>query len=147
MRKVVLLALCLVMCMTVITASAEVDLKAMSVEELIELRNQIREELLLRWKPEVETLYSGRYNAGASLPQGKYTLRFTGADSVGSIVIYESENYYQNALIGYHPIESSILYEKHDISNGMTIVISVENSNMLVVDGEFEVIAYEALAE
>lgn len=146
MRKIVLLTLCLVMCMTVISASAEVDLKAMSIEELIELRNQIREELLLRWKPEVETLYSGRYNAGASLPQGKYTLRFTGADSVGSIVIYESENSYQNALIGYHPIESSILYEKHGISNGMTIVISVENSNMLVIDGEFEVVAYEALA-
>lgn len=69
----VLLALLITVSCTGFCIAAENDLSAMTIDELVTLRNQITAEIISRI-PDAEPFYSGKYTAGVDIKEGSYTI-------------------------------------------------------------------------
>ena len=75
MKKLIGIVAAVLMIVTISGAcmAAENDLKSMSLDELVTLRNQITAEIISRI-PDAEPFYSGKYTAGVDIKEGSYTI-------------------------------------------------------------------------
>jgi len=75
MKKMCGIVVAIVMIITISGSSmaADADLKSMSLDELVTLRNQITAEIFSRI-PDAEPFYSGKYTAGVDIKEGCYTI-------------------------------------------------------------------------
>lgn len=73
--------------------AASVDVKTMTTEELVELRNQICEELTERSDFTDDVIYVGDYVVGTDIKAGQYVIQYVSEllDSPGVILVYSSK--------------------------------------------------------
>lgn len=85
---------------TLFTTSAyasSVDVKTMTTEELVELRNQISEELTQRSDFTDELIYIGDYVVGSDIKAGQYIIKYISEipDGTGVILVYSSKEEFE----------------------------------------------------
>lgn len=97
MKKVLAFLLVCILFVTPVFAEG-VDLSSMSVEELIQLHNQIDEILADKFKCELDVIYPGTYVVGRDIKEGRYILNClkTGIVNFWIITFYENEEELEN---------------------------------------------------
>lgn len=78
MKKIVALLLAVLICLGSFPAFADVDLSGYTQEELLALREAIKQELLKRGIEKEVTVPIGMYEVGVDIPAGTYTLKPNG---------------------------------------------------------------------
>lgn len=88
-------ALCLIAVILFLPAlaSAEIDLKAMTVEELVVLKTAIVKELLERNEIKEVSVPAGEYTVGEDIPAGNYTVYADSAACMLTVNEYEALHY------------------------------------------------------
>lgn len=97
MKKVLAFLLVCILFVTPVFAEG-MDLSSMSVEELIQLHNQIDEILADKFKCELDVIYPGTYVVGRDIKEGRYLLNClrTGSVNYWIITFYENEEEFKN---------------------------------------------------
>ncbi len=100
MKRIVAIVLTIIMMVGCLTAAAEgiIDFSGYSLEELLEIRNELSEEIAKRPGGVKMTLTDGKYRIGDDIPAGVYTLKFSPDDEDGErtdYYVYESESMYK----------------------------------------------------
>lgn len=97
MKKVLAFLLVCILFVTPVFAEG-MDLSSMSVEELIQLHNQIDEILADKFKCELGVIYPGIYVVGKDIKEGRYLLNClkTGMVNFWIITLYENEDEFEN---------------------------------------------------
>ena len=102
MKKLISVALSILLlmaCFTTAMAEGTIDFSGYSLEELLEIRSDLADEIASRPGGEKMTLGSGQYKIGEDLPAGVYTFKFVqNGDSDVSrtdYYIYENESMYK----------------------------------------------------
>lgn len=94
-------------------AMAEVDLKSMSFDELVNLQNQILEEVVSREEFKCVSVPAGEYTVGSDIPAGDYTI----TNSVKSAMVTLYVNGFESAyhLTSTDPVIGKLSLEDGDI--------------------------------
>lgn len=102
MKRIMSLVVALVLmtgCFVTSLAEGEIDFAEYSLEELLEIRDQLADEIAKRLGGEKMVLGSGQYKIGEDLPAGIYTFKFiqNGDNEVSrtDYYIYENESMYK----------------------------------------------------
>lgn len=110
-----LLALLCVLILVPCMALAEIDLSALSIDELIALKTQITSELLKREEIKEAKVPAGEYIVGEDIPAGKYTIT---TDAVLIMVAVDG------GLSAIHTITSGDSIGKIVLENGQKVQIT-----------------------
>lgn len=71
------IAIAVLMCFVLSTCFAEgLDLESMTLDQLVDLRNEIQEAIDSRAHGESKQVYSGYYTAGSDIPVGSYQVTY-----------------------------------------------------------------------
>ncbi len=126
MRKIVVMMVMLIMLVALVPAHAEsIDLEALSLDELVSLRNRITDIISTRTVSSENEIYSGEYIVGEDIKPGKYILTFVRLVedcSHGKVSLLhkdESGKYYYDDVVGLSIGEEYYL----DLTEGMRIDI------------------------
>lgn len=141
MKKILALVLALLL-MSGVALSEELNLQAMTDEQLMEYYTQIVTELMNRGILN-EHLYVGEYIVGEDLEPGRYVLS----------VVEAYENKYENAYIEYQVLEYNASSGKWDRLTFVdlyhvgekTSVTLKEGQKLKISNGEFEIMDYRKL--
>ena len=126
----VLIIMTMVVSFSVMSAPAlalDLDLSALSDDELLELNTVLKQELVDRGLVKTSTIPAGRYIGGRDIPTGTY------------VIVLESEIKYGNPYVILFPDDS---YDKSStqgslsyasLKQGDSAFISIEAGNMLYV--------------
>lgn len=91
--------LLLMTCFTIALAEGTIDFSSYSLEELLEIRSDLADEIASRPGGEKMVLGSGQYKIGEDLPAGVYTFKFVQNDdsdvSRTDYYVYENESMYK----------------------------------------------------
>ena len=89
---------CLVIALMIFPALslAEVDLKEMTTEELIELKTAIAQELISRNEMKEVPVPAGKYTVGEDIPVGNYTVYANSAACMITVNEYQALYYLNN---------------------------------------------------
>lgn len=112
----VILALCLLL--PVITL-AEVDLSAMSVDELIALNKAVVMELMSRKDFKEVKVPAGTYKVGEDIPAGMYTVKVEG-DQIAGVYVFDNTG---NYTLKIHNVEADSPIGKLELEEGETVSI------------------------
>lgn len=91
------LSVVLALCLLPVIALAEVDLSAMSVDELIELNKAVVMELMSRKDFKEVTIPAGEYKVGEDIPAGIYTVKVK-ANQFASLNVLDSKKNYTSKI-------------------------------------------------
>lgn len=94
-------------------AMADVDLKSMSFDELVDLQSQILEEAVSREEFKCVSVPAGEYTVGSDIPAGDYTI----TNSVKSAMVTLYVNGFESAyhLTSTDPVIGKLSLEDGDI--------------------------------
>lgn len=96
MKRVIALA-CLICCLWSSTMySADLDLSGYSIDELLELRKIISEELFNKGYVEKVNFPNGTYECGVDIKPGRYLFSVEGDEIYGHVAIYDSKEDREN---------------------------------------------------
>lgn len=88
-----ILSVILTLCLLPVIALAEVDLSAMSVDELIALNKAVVMELMSRKDFKEVAVPAGTYKVGEDIPAGTYTVKAEGDQYIALNVLDKNGNY------------------------------------------------------
>lgn len=117
---------------TVATAetAADIDLSAMSLDELSELHKAVDAEIDVRIGCDQSTLPAGIYAVGEGIKAGKYNL-FTSEEHYGiTVATFASMEKYEQAMAEQD--ESLIMFQCY-LSQGDTVFVQLEDGMVLLV--------------
>ena len=112
-----ILSVILTLCLLPVIALAEVDLSAMSVDELIALNKAVVMELMSRKDFKEVAVPSGEYKVGEDIPAGAYTVK---AKQFAVLVTYEKNGDYGDV----YTVESDSCIGKLTLEKGESIQIT-----------------------
>lgn len=94
-------------------AMADVDLKSMSFDELVDLQSQILEEVVSRKEFKCVSVPAGEYTVGSDIPAGDYTI----TNSVKSAMVTLYVNGFESAyhLTSTDPVVGKLTLKDGDI--------------------------------
>lgn len=119
MKRILALALGFLMLFAVPALGEEIDFSAMSLDELVDLRNCITVEINQRMGDySVDTMYQGDYTVGVDITAGVYLLTAIMQDVPFSIRLYENENR-ETIIINEHILNGNTYYL--DLKDGMVL--------------------------
>ena len=101
MKKIMIVMLTIIMMVGCLTAAAEgiIDFSGYSLEELLEIRNELSEEIAKRPGGEKTVLGAGKYTIGVDIPDGLYTFKFVQNGDQDrertEYYVYENESMYK----------------------------------------------------
>lgn len=119
------LSVILVLCLLPVIALAEVDLSAMSVDELIALNKAVVMELMSRKDFKEVTVPAGEYKVGEDIPAGIYTVKVK-ANQFASLNVLDSKKNYTSKIYVVevdNPIGKLVLEEGEIVATTYSSVI------------------------
>lgn len=131
MRKIILVLLPLLLILNNLAYAENINLEAMSFEDLVELHNMVDAEIDARISCNESIIPMGLYIAGKSIKAGSYTLSGNDKHYGAEIATYASKELYDQAIS--EDDESLILYECY-VSNGESAFVNLEDGMVLVVE-------------
>ena len=137
MRKIILVFLVLIM-IPVIAISEQINISALSIEELIRLRNEIDNRINEILYNENDILYSGTYIVGKDIEPGAYLFTLIKSSKKGSgLLVFTSYEGYKNYDY-YNQEELLISYEEGSLDEGEIIHLRFSDGEFLILGfGEY----------
>lgn len=119
MKRILVLALVFLMLFSVSALGEEIDFSAMSLDELVGLRNSITVEINQRIGDyTADTMYQGDYTVGVDITTGVYLLTAITQDAPFSIRLYENANR-ETIIINEHILIGNTYYL--ELKDGMLL--------------------------
>ena len=122
------------------SGSFSIDLKSLSLDELVELRNEINDEIIDRVSSNDNTIYSGVYVVGEDIKSSQYMYTATGHSRIG---VFESYENYKNFVAGgkdaFTVGEVENLYRENTLffiylyKEGDTTVLNLHEGNVVYI--------------
>ena len=130
MKKIICFVLTIMMLMSVVPGFA-MDFTGYSVEELINLYNDVSKELIERKANIPVLVFAGQYTIGLDIPNGDY------------YVLVDNRYGKEAVSFNYHPYDGSVDSIDKTISIGSTfeIVFTVFDNDQLSISGPFSLTA------
>lgn len=114
-------------------AAIDIDLEAMSLEELLELHEAVEAAISAKNGSVPSTIYKGIYVAGDSIAVGKYTITCPDDGKSFQIAIFADQETYEKAFAEQD--ESLASFQSY-INVGETVFVQVDEGAVLLVAGE-----------
>lgn len=128
MKKLIAIILTLALSLSiVITANAEIDLSAMSNEELIDLMANIKEEMATRlnlFDDQYKIMPPGSYYSDKDIAVGTYEISPTGKEVTCSLYIWSEEE------------DRWIAWNDRDAKSGDFVQINVPENSYIIISSE-----------
>ena len=117
MKKIIVLLFMSIMFSHLVFAATDIDLKSLSTEDLVALRQEINQELADRGEFKSATVPAGKYSIGTDIPAGEYSVStsqilttvtvngyeqmyaITPKDGVGKITLKEGDSFETSSTV------------------------------------------------
>ena len=123
MRKLLGIIAVLCIAMTTPALAYNVDLKALSDEEILQLKEDVIAEIKERDLALSDVMHEGTYTIGEDIAAGSYMVVPADGERHASIAVCETAETYKDQII----------YEQHYLSDGDSVVINLKDGNILMV--------------
>ncbi len=135
MKRKVLCSIIAAMCFAYPVMAAETDLSSMTLDELVELRNSITQEILARTADEeMETIPAGVYVAGTDIKVGSYTITVSEDGNV-AMFIYENEDAFNSTTKSGNTERALPLFDTFLMHSG-SATANLKEGQVLRLSGE-----------